>query len=271
MRKNFKAICSQTICLAVCCLVVYLAFASTSCAQSQTRAQGQTPRDSSKEPSPVVSASPFSSHWQAGQVLTQAKVDSMGIACCFRADTIDDMLFSRISGKSFPANCSVDRGELRYLRLLHRNALGQIVTGEMICHQSIADDLLSIFRQLYDAAYPIERMVLIDDYDADDERSMTANNSSSFCFRTVAGSTKLSKHARGLAVDINTLYNPCVRLRRNGSPSISPAAGRRYADRRISSPYKIVEGDLCHRLFLQHGFIWGGSWNTVKDYQHFEK
>ena len=33
---------------------------------------------------------------------------------------------------------------------------------------------------------------------------------------------------------------------------------------------KINKGDLCYRLFIKHGFIWGGSWRTVKDYQHFE-
>ena len=209
--------------------------------------------------------------WQAGLTLTPVQVDSMGVDNCFRIDTIGDALFSRISGKSFAVNCSMKRSDLRYLRLLHRNALGQTLTGEMICNRSIADDLLTIFRQLYEASYPIERMVLIDDYDADDEASMADNNSSCFCFRTVAGTTKLSKHAMGLAVDINTLYNPYVRHSRNGSLLISPAAGQRYADRRVDSPYKIVEGDLCHRLFLQHGFIWGGSWKTMKDYQHFEK
>lgn len=60
-------------------------------------------------------------------------------------------------------------------------------------------------------------MTLIDNYDADDERSMTANNTSAFCYRTVAGSTKLSTHSRGLAVDINPLYNPYVKSKTDGT------------------------------------------------------
>jgi hypothetical protein len=209
--------------------------------------------------------------WEAGRLLSQAEADSMGVETCFRADTISDDVFARMQGRSFPSHCTIARSELRYLRLLHRNAEGAIVMGEMVCNRSIAADLIDIFRELYLAGYPIERMVLIDDYEANDERSMTANNSSCFCFRTVAGSRKLSKHAQGLAVDINTLYNPCVRYRRNGSRSIEPAAGARYADRSIVTPYTIVNGDLCYRLFTQHGFTWGGNWRTVKDYQHFEK
>lgn len=209
--------------------------------------------------------------WEAGRQLSQAEIDSIVAGACFSADTISDAVFARMQGHSFPSHCTIARSELRYLRLLHRNAEGAVIMGEMVCNKSIADDLTDIFRQLFLAGYPIERMVLIDDYDANDERSMTANNSSCFCFRTVAGSSTLSKHAQGLAVDINTLFNPCVRHRRDGSLSIEPAAGARYADRTIATPYTIVSGDLCYRLFIEHGFTWGGNWRTVKDYQHFEK
>jgi hypothetical protein len=27
---------------------------------------------------------------------------------------------------------------------------------------------------------------------------------------------------------------------------------------------------LCYKLFIKHGFSWGGAWRTMKDYQHFE-
>ncbi len=113
-------------------------------------------------------------------------------------------------------------------------------------------------------------MVLIDDYDADDETSMRANNSSSFCFRAVAGTTKLSAHSRGMAIDINTLYNPYYKKYKNGKIVIQPSTAGQYCDRAKDFPYKIVKGDLCHRLFTKNGFEWGGDWNSCKDYQHFE-
>ena len=190
--------------------------------------------------------------------------------CDFSIDTISDAVFLRMQGRSFPANCTTPRSDLRYLRVLHRNAEDSVLHGELVCNKAIAKDLLDIFRKLYEAHYPIEHIRLIDDYEADDELSMRDNNSSSFCFRVVSGTTKLSKHARGMAVDINTRYNPYVRTR-NGRHLVSPDNSRPYVDRTKSFPYKIEEGDLCYRLFIEHGFTWGGHWQTMKDYQHFEK
>ncbi|MBR5749588.1 MAG: M15 family metallopeptidase [Prevotella sp.] len=189
----------------------------------------------------------------------------------FSIQTIPDSVFQRMQGHSWPEGCTVNRADLRYLRLSYVDA-GKIEhVGEMVCNKAIAKDVLEIFRELYRQKYPIQRICLIDDYAADDERSMRANNTSCFCYRKVSGTTKLSKHATGMAVDINPLYNPYVRTGKNGRRIVEPATATKYVDRRRSFPYKIVKGDLLHRLFLQHGFKWGGSWRTKKDWQHFEK
>ena len=142
--------------------------------------------------------------------------------------------------------------------------------GELVCNEAICGDLLDIFRVLYDASYPIERMVLIDEYDAQDGPSMRANNSSAFNFRFVAGTGVLSSHSRGMAVDINPLYNPYVKTN-GGRTVVDPAEAAPYADRTRDFPYKIAEDDPCCREFLRHGFTWGGHWKSLKDYQHFEK
>ena len=189
----------------------------------------------------------------------------------FSIQEISDSVFARMQGKSFPAHCTVKRSDLRYLQVLHVDADGETHRGEMVCNKAIAEDLLEIFQELYRQRYPIERMRLIDDYDADDERSMQDNNSSSFCYRVVEGSTKLSKHAQGMAVDVNTLYNPCVRKRKDGTVLVQPSTAKRYTNRSRKFPYKIVEGDLMFRLFTERGFQWGGHWKSLKDYQHFEK
>ena len=143
--------------------------------------------------------------------------------------------------------------------------------GEMVCNKAIASDLLVIFQKLYDASYPIERMVLIDSYNADDISSMEANNSSSFNFRFVSGTNKLSKHSEGMAVDINPLYNPYVTKRADGTVVVSPESATPHVNRKKSFQYKICRNDLCVKLFKQHGFSWGGDWKSLKDYQHFEK
>ena len=189
----------------------------------------------------------------------------------FSMQTIPDSIFQRMQGRSWPKGCTIHRADLRYLRLSHFDAEEKEHVGEMVCNKSIANDLLEIFRELYRQKYPIQRIRLIDDYEADDERSMRDNNTSCFCYRKVSGTTKLSKHALGMAVDINTLYNPYVRTGKNGRRIVEPATATNYVNRQKTFPYKIVKGDLLHRLFLQHGFKWGGSWRTVKDWQHFEK
>lgn len=162
----------------------------------------------------------------------------------------------------------VAQDSLRRVLCLHVDAEGRNFVGEIVVHRRIADTVLSIFRQLFEAHYPIQRMVPTARYDYDDERSMTDNNTSGYCPRRVAGTKSLSKHALGLAIDVNPLYNPYVR---NGGKDISPAAGKRYADRSKKFTYKLEPGDLCHKLFKQAGFTWGGDWRTMKDYQHFDK
>ena len=188
----------------------------------------------------------------------------------FSKQEISDSIYVRIHGKSFKENGSILREELRYLRVLHYNYEGQVLKGELICHKTVADDLLVIFRELYQAKYPIERMVLVDEYDADDEASMRANNSSAFNFRYISGTKTLSRHSRGMAIDINPLYNPYVR-HRGGRTLVEPTNAQAYVDRTKDFPYKIVKGDLCYRLFKKYGFTWGGDWKNSKDYQHFEK
>ncbi len=206
-----------------------------------------------------------------GETVSAALIERTGIDRWFSVSEIPDDVFASMQGKSFKAECTVPRSELRYLRVLHKDAEGRSIVGEMVVNRSIALDVTEILRKLYEAGYPIERMRLIDLYDADDERSMQANNSSSFNFRFISHTTKVSKHGAGLAVDINPLYNPYHKVLKDGTEVVEPATGRPYLDRRNAFAYKICEDDLCCRLFKERGFEWGGDWKTCKDYQHFEK
>ena len=188
----------------------------------------------------------------------------------FTTQEIPDSIWTRMQGRSYPQECGIARSELRYLELSHYDFDGQEHIGQMVCNRQIADDLLYIFRKLYEAEYPIGRMRLIDDYDASDQHSMADNNTSCFCYRRIAGSNSLSKHSRGMAVDVNPLYNPCLYVR---SGRVLPPEGKAYAHdraKRKDIPGKIDTADLCYRLFLSRGFRWGGSWRSLKDYQHFE-
>lgn len=189
----------------------------------------------------------------------------------FTAEPIPDEVFERINGISYVENDNIGREDLRYLRLLYCGFDGETHVGEMITNAQIADEILEIFRTLYENDYPIEKIQLIDEYGGDDDLAVADNNTSCFNYRVVAGSTKLSRHALGMAVDINPFYNPYVTYP-NGVKHSSPEGSDIYADRSADFPYKIGgEGDLCLQLFDAHGFTWGGRWKSVQDYQHFQK
>ncbi len=188
---------------------------------------------------------------------------------CFVSSMIPDSVFNKMQGRSYKAGCPIQRTALRYLRLSYRDATGATRTGELICNKAIASDLVSVFRELWKADCRIERMQLVDDYEASDVKSMQANNTSCFNYRTVAGSKSISKHGYGMAIDVNPLYNPYV-----AGKYVSPKKGKKWAYNRHeikNNPYLIKSNSKVCQIFKAHGFRWGGDWKTKKDYQHFEK
>ena len=184
----------------------------------------------------------------------------------FEALPIPPAVEARMRGVSYPEDAEIKLDDLRYLKLSYFDFDGSPQVGEMVCNKAIAGDLVDIFRELYEARYPIRSIRLIDDFGGDDEASMAADNTSCFNYRRKTGMRELSKHARGLAVDINPFENPYVRPSR-----VRPAGAKAFADRTRDFPHKIDKEDLCYRLFRAHGFSWGGTWRSVQDYQHFEK
>ena len=171
-----------------------------------------------------------------------------------------------MQGKSMPENTTISYDELRYLTVFHYDYEGRVHKGEMVCNKAIAKDILFIFRALFSRDYPINSIRLVADFDASDEASMQANNTSCFNYRTVTGTKTLSKHAIGMAIDINPLQNPYVKGNR-----IQPSTAVEFADRNKVFPHKIDEDDFCKEVFTSFGFRWGGNWRNTKDYQHFEK
>ena len=203
--------------------------------------------------------------WSPGKVVDDN--DALTNAA-WKSQEIPSNVKTRMTGKSYKKNCTVAWSDLRYLQLLHRNKDGKTQLGEMVCNKAIASKLITIFKALYEKNYRIERMVLIDDYDADDEKSMKANNTSCFNFRQVQGSKKLSKHSQGMAVDVNPLYNPF----KDRKGKISPAGSEKYVNRSLKGTiFPLIDtSDFCYKLFVQNGARWGGAWKTMKDWQHFE-
>ena len=151
-------------------------------------------------------------------------------------------------------------------------------------NQDAAEDTLAVFRDLYDAAYPVCKMVLVDNYyDVDfpgyehldrgnraDCVSIEDNNTSAFNYRQISTMTgDLSNHAFGRAIDFNPYENPYV----NADGTLDgPEGSAEYLDRSKATVdnHMLHEGDPAVSAFKAHGFTWGGDWSGDKDYQHFD-
>ena len=208
-------------------------------------------------------------NYRPGDVVPKPYLKVYGYERFFSISPISEQLKAMMEDCSMHQKGKVSWDDLRYLRVLHCDAEGNSIVGEMVCAASISNDLLEIFKTLYVAAYPIEKMRLVDYYDGDDETSMRDNNTSCFNQRSITAGGRVSKHSYGLAVDINPKYNPYYKVR--GKVLLRPEGSEEFLDRKVATPYTIRKGDLCYRLFKQHGFFWGGDWLGSKDYQHFEK
>ena len=146
------------------------------------------------------------------------------------------------------------------------NIQGKTEMGELIVHQEIAEEVVDIFRDIYECRFPIVKMIPIDFYECNDDKSMEDNNTSCFNYRTVSGSRKLSDHSFGKAIDINPLFNPFVKRRK-----VIPENGEKYKDREIKEGGIIQNNDCVVNAFKSRGWHWGGDWKYEKDYQHFYK
>lgn len=183
----------------------------------------------------------------------------------FEYSSIPDDVKDKMIGKSMPSDEPVNFDNLSYLNLTYYGFDDKAHIGEMIVDSRVASEVVDIFKELYEAKYPIKKIRLIDEYDAIDESSMADNNSSAFCYRTIAGTNKISNHGMGLAIDINPLQNPHVI-----GNNTSPKEGYVYADRSNSAKGMIKEGDAAYNAFTKRGWSWGGHWKNP-DFQHFEK
>lgn len=168
-------------------------------------------------------------------------------------------------GSSYtPGMGCAEPAELRAVDVTHWGYDGAVHHGRLIVHQGQAANVAAIFGDLYTVGFPIQRIVPVDAYDADDQVSMRDNNTSAYNCRTVADTSTLSNHAFGKAVDVNPLYNPYVK----GS-TVDPPEGRPWADRSRQDPGMIHADDAVVGAFAARGWSWGGSWSNP-DYQHFD-
>jgi LysM repeat protein len=157
--------------------------------------------------------------------------------------------------------CPVLPANLRRVWVTYIDFYGVARTGSVTVNKAIATRVQRAFLSLYRFRFRIQGMspMSINAPWITDMGAVTA----AYSCRTVAGSTTLSQHAYGLAIDVNPVQNPMYR----GSyldPASSAGFLARDAYRRgMMHPTGAV------RAFTANGLAWGGRWRTLKDYMHF--
>jgi poly-gamma-glutamate synthesis protein (capsule biosynthesis protein) len=168
-------------------------------------------------------------------------------------------------GSSWRPGCPVPLHDLRLVRLRYWGFDDRAHRGRLIVHRAWAHQIANVFGEIYEARFPIRRMRLVDRYGADDMRSMRADNTSAFNCRYRDGVCCVwSQHAYGRAIDINPVENPYV-----GPWGVSPPNGAGYVDRSPLRQGMIGRHGPVVDAFDGYGWVWGGTWVSVKDYQHF--
>ena len=192
------------------------------------------------------------------------------------AEAIPDEVRAQMSGVSMPSGATIGYDDLSYLTIPHYDFNYTVTYGHMVVSRRLAEEVLDIFAELFDIQYPIERMELVDNYGGDDYESIENNNTSAFNYReSTDGSGRLSKHALGCAIDINPQINPYVNSGGVGSHSNAMEYWSRdygaWSSAVAKAAYIGYEAEI-YRIFVhEHGWEWGGSWSSYRDYQHFQK
>ncbi|WP_216849438.1 M15 family metallopeptidase [Pimelobacter simplex] len=167
-------------------------------------------------------------------------------------------------GETWSPACPVGLADLAYVTVSFRGFDGAAHTGELVLAADQAAPVVSVFRALFAAGYPIEEMRLPTTADLDAPPTGDGNDTAALVCRATRGATSWSAHAYGLAIDVNPFLNPYHK-----GDVVLPERASAYLDRTRTQPGIIHPGDLVVREFDRIGWSWGGSWSSLQDYQHF--
>ncbi|AIL66035.1 hypothetical protein NOVO_08575 [Rickettsiales bacterium Ac37b] len=194
-----------------------------------------------------------------------AKINTLSSKEC------ENMVVTGVITNNNPVSC--DR--LRRVSFKYINFEGNVGEGNIVVFDAVAEQAVGIFSELFKLRFPIQKAIVMENYQGNDELSMIDNNTSAFNGRPTTGGSSWSKHAYGVAIDINPLQNPYISFQEDGSAKIyPPASAELFVNRSNLRPGKKERAGMVENIvdvFARHGFIrWGGEWDTPIDYHHFE-
>jgi hypothetical protein len=169
-----------------------------------------------------------------------------------------------VKRSSWSKGCPVSLSRLRYVNVGFIGFDGRPHTGELLVNRSVAGAVVTVFRRLFQARWPIEEMRITSSAELFAPPTGDGNDTSAFTCRPVRGATVWSQHAYGLAIDVNPFDNPQVEGR-----TVLPELATYYTDRHRGLPGMNTPGSIPVRAFTSVGWGWGGTYSSKKDWMHF--
>lgn len=167
-------------------------------------------------------------------------------------------------GESWSSACPVDLSDLRYVTVAFRGFDGLAHRGELVLAAHVAEDVVGVFRKLFEADFPIEEMRLVTTEDHHAPKTGDGNSTAAYNCRSIRGSSRWSEHALGTAVDINPFHNPMLKR-----GTVVPELATAYIDRSNVRPGMVLDPGVAVKAFAKIGWKWGGHWKSHQDWMHF--
>jgi hypothetical protein len=183
------------------------------------------------------------------------------------ASAVEGVPADVLARSTWAPGCPVPADELAYVRLTFWGFDDRRHTGELLLNRSVARDVVDLFRRLYAARFPLEQLAIASQADLEAAPTGDGNGTGSFvCRPTTGSSSTYSQHAYGLAIDLNPFQNPYTK-----GDLVLPELASSYLDRDRVRPGMITPDGVAVRAFASIGWTWGGTWQSLKDYQHFSQ
>lgn len=154
--------------------------------------------------------------------------------------------------------------KLTLLEIVYLSFDGKYHQGQIVIDKELEEDVIDFFNFTVEQNFPINKMVPVADENINfkDDESMRLNNCSGFNPRNIAGTDRPSKHAYGRAIDLNPVQNPFIKN------NVIEPKGAVYD---VNVPGTLTGDSAIVKFLKDRGWIWGGDYNELKDYHHFEK
>ena len=172
-----------------------------------------------------------------------------------------------LARSTWAAGCPVGADDLAYVRLTFWGFDDQRHTGELLLNRVVADDVVGVFRALYEERFPFEELRVTPRVRA---RRATDRRRQQHRVLRLPADHRVDHDVQPARLRPGDRPQPVPEPLREGD-LVLPELASTYLDRDDVRPGMITPDGVVVRAFESIGWTWGGTWSSLKDYQHFSQ